>query len=440
MRPGSTSRGGAPEQRSASGSTSPIGTPGERVTIDPGLPCVALVVDRFPAEPFLARQAVALQHRGLDVHVLCQLTDDTPAAHALIADGDFGGRIHPWPDRDQPIRRVSAALGVLGAAARRSPGALVRSVRAEARLGRDSLVGRVLFDARLIAVGAEVVHFQFGDLARTRTHVSAGAGVALTSSFRGYDLAYAGLDEPGFYDELWPALDGAHTLGADLVARARRRGCPPELTWVLIPPAVDLDRFDPGGPGDDDHGGPFRVLSIGRLHWKKAHDQALAAVAAVGDAGVEVEYRIAGSGPTEEALRWAIDDLGLGDRVRLLGNIEPDEVIDQLRWADALLHPSLTEGFANAVVEAQAMRVPVVASDAEGLGENVVDGVTGYVVARRDVAACADRLVVLARDPELRRRLGEAGRRRVEERFSLDAQTEAFVDFFTAAARRRRRR
>ncbi|MEM9608208.1 MAG: glycosyltransferase family 4 protein [Actinomycetota bacterium] len=401
-------------------------------------PCVALVVDRFPAETFLAQQVVALRRRGVDLHVLCQIADDLPAAVALLDGADLDGRIHPWPDRDERLARFVAAGRTLARAARRSPGGLVRALRSELRAGTDGAVGRLLFDARLLAVGADVVHFQFGDLARARTHVARATDVAFSASFRGYDLTYAGLDEPSFYDDLWPALDGAHTLGVDLRSRARDRGAPADLAWTLIPPAVDLGRFDPGDRTQ--HDGPLRVLCLGRLHWKKAHDHAVAAVAAVRGAGVDVELRIAGSGDAEEAVRWAIDDLRMADRATLIGQLDPDEVVEQLRWADVLLHPSLTEGFANAVVEAQAMGVPVVASDAEGLRENVVDGVTGYVVARRDIGALVDRLLLLARDPDLRRRLGDAGRERAETHFSLDAQTDAFVDFFASTTQRRRRR
>jgi colanic acid/amylovoran biosynthesis glycosyltransferase len=93
--------------------------------------------------------------------------------------------------------------------------------------------------------------------------------------------------------------------------------------------------------------------------------------------------------------------------------------------ADVFMHPAVTEGFCNAVLEAQAMQRPVVCSDAGGLPENVVDGLTGFVVRRRDPAAIADRLAQLAADCALRRRMGEAGRRRVLESFTLHRQLDA---------------
>ena len=74
-------------------------------------------------------------------------------------------------------------------------------------------------------------------------------------------------------------------------------------------------------------------------------------------------------------------------------------VLGELRAADVLLHPAVSEGFGNAVMEAQAVEVPVVCTDADGLRENVVDGVTGLVVPRRDASALAAALERLAARP-----------------------------------------
>jgi colanic acid/amylovoran biosynthesis glycosyltransferase len=97
-----------------------------------------------------------------------------------------------------------------------------------------------------------------------------------------------------------------------------------------------------------------------------------------------------------------------------------------MRDADVLLHAAVSEGFCNAVMEAQAMELPVVCTDAGGLPENVADGESGFVVPRRDPAALSAKLEELARDFELRRRMGKAGRRRVLEKFQLSDQLDRF--------------
>jgi colanic acid/amylovoran biosynthesis glycosyltransferase len=127
-----------------------------------------------------------------------------------------------------------------------------------------------------------------------------------------------------------------------------------------------------------------------------------------------------------ESLAFARHQLGVETSVQFLGPCSRAQVREEMLGADVLLQPSVSEGFGNAVIEAQALALPVVCSDAGGLPENVVDGGTGFVVPRRDALALAEKLAVLGRDPTLRRRMGEAGRRRVVERFQLDDQIKAF--------------
>jgi hypothetical protein len=178
---------------------------------------------------------------------------------------------------------------------------------------------------------------------------------------------------------------------------------------------------------------PLRLLSVGRLHWKKGHEHALAAVRTLVDDGIDVTYRIAGDGDAREPLQYAVRDLGLTDHVELLGARTADEVRELLAWADVFVHPSITEAFGVAVAEAQAMGVPVVCSDAGGLPENVADGITGIVVPRRDPVAIADAVRRLASDPGLRSALGLAGRRRAETLLGIERQLDAFEQVYRTA-------
>jgi colanic acid/amylovoran biosynthesis glycosyltransferase len=120
----------------------------------------------------------------------------------------------------------------------------------------------------------------------------------------------------------------------------------------------------------------------------------------------------------------------------MLGAVKREAMPEVYANADILLHSALAEGFCNAVIEAQAMELPVVTTDAGGLPENVAHEVTGYVVPRRDASALTDKLELLARTEGLRKKLGEAGRRRVLERFDLDRQAEAFVALYRELAAR----
>lgn len=297
-----------------------------------------------------------------------------------------------------------------------------------------SILRRFYVDASIVARNPSIVHFEFGSLAADRTHLRELLGCRLVVSFRGFDLNYVGLENPSFYETVWKEIDVLHLLGRDVWSRALNRGCPSDKPHALIPPAIDAVFFSPGKrvyePSVGSEARPFRILSVGRLHWAKGYEYALQAVRGLIDRNVRCEYHIVGDGVYAGAVAFARHQLGLHATVELLGPRSPEEVKREYLWADAFLHPAVSEGFSNAVIEAQAMGLPVVCTDAGGLPENVANGETGYVVPRRDPDSLTEKLALLAHDVNLRRRMGIAGRERVMERFPIDRQLEAFAALY----------
>lgn len=404
---------------------------------------VALVVPVFPqvSETFIVNKALGLLDRGIDVHVVCS---SSPAANWAAYGEEH--RVHELRDRVHASLSKSLRPSALASSLRSVAG--LATTRGEAwRYLRndDAPIGRrvrdLVIDAALLSLSPDVVHFEFGTLAVGRMAVREHLGAAVTVSFRGYDLNYVGLDDPDHYREVWDHADGAHVLGADLWRRALHRGAPPDLSHTVITPAIDASAIVPTPARSGVLGGkrvPLRVLSVGRLHWKKGYDHALEAVAALRAQGIEVEYRIVGDGELLAAVAFWRRQLGLDDDVELLRAVPPAEVARQLAWADVFLHAATSEGFCNAVIEAQAHGVPVVCSDADGLPENVEHDVTGFVVPRRDPRGLAEGVARLAGDADLRARMGAAGRQRVERLFRLDDQIDAWVRFYEDAVERRR--
>ena len=398
---------------------------------------LVLVVPAFPklSETFIVSKFLGLLERGWDVHVVCNQSDPQEwARFPELQRSTIRARVHVvWPTRP---RWLAASL---------MPWALLRCIfqspraswryfrRGFERPGFD-ILKQFYLDAAHIALDPDIIHFEFGPLAVGRMVLKDALGCRITVSFRGYDLNYVGLDNTDYYDEVWEKADGIHLLGRDLWQRAQQRGCPSNKLHVLIPPAVDPVFFDPGERHHREVVGtperPLRLLSVGRLDWRKGYEYALEAVRLLEEGGIRCQYRIVGDGAYLEAVAFARHQLGLENSVELMGALSRDNVRREMLWADVFLHAAVSEGFCNAVVEAQAMRLPVVCSDAGGLPENIAHGATGFIVPRRDPRALAGRLLILARDPERRQRMGEAGRRRVVEKFRLPEQIEQFDRFY----------
>lgn len=397
---------------------------------------ILLIVQSFPktSETFIANKFAALVARGHNVKIVCNSSD--PKEWKRFPNLD-----HPtlqkrvlvnFPTSPRWLVALLFPFVFLKTLIRR-PAATLHYIRRGWALFGHGIIKRFYLDARLIAEQPNLIHFEFGALAVNRTYLGKLLSCKILVSFRGYDLNFSGLDNPHYYADVWKHADAFHFLGRDLRNRALRRGCPPDKPYALIPPAIDVERFKlpEKGRAQDSTQRPLRLLSVGRLEWKKGHEYALQAVAYLVQWGIPVEYRIIGNGAYLQAVAFTRHDLGLEKHVTLLGGLGADEVREQLAWADVFLHAAVSEGFCNAVIEAQAMQVPVVCTDADGLPENVEDGATGFVVPRRDPHALAEKIAVLAADPALRKRMGQAGRRRVIEKFGLANQVEAFSQFYT---------
>jgi len=170
------------------------------------------------------------------------------------------------------------------------------------------------------------------------------------------------------------------------------------------------------------------ILSVGRLCPEKAQATLIRVCARLLQTGLYHRLVLVGGGEMAQALRQEARELGVEHAVFLAG-----EVLDPsgfYRDADVFALSSVAEGMPNALMEAQLCGLPAVTTDAGGAGEVVVDGETGFVVPVGDEASFAAALQRLLEDPELRRRMGEAGRRRMLEEFSVERMVREIDQLF----------
>ena len=212
---------------------------------------------------------------------------------------------------------------------------------------------------------------------------------------------------------------------------------------VVVYDGVDLRRFAPDqaacrqarealGPGD-----AYPVVAIvGQIiQWKGQREFVLAA-ARVAKAYPGARFLVVGEAVfrthltrpyKEEVVRLAAE-LGLGDRIRFTGFC--DDVRPFIAAADILALASWEEPLGVVQLEAMALGKPVVATNGGGVPEILEDGVTGLLVPPRYPEAMAHAIVALAADPDRLRRMGQAGRRRVESLFGLDSHARAVEEVY----------
>jgi len=182
--------------------------------------------------------------------------------------------------------------------------------------------------------------------------------------------------------------------------------------------------------------GALVVATVGNIRRVKGHDVFIKAAASVVAQFPQVSFNIAGDVLEPDyfaELETLIRNLNLSDRFHFAGGVA--NLREYLSTADIFVLPSRSEGFSNAIVEAMAASLPVVATDVGGNAEAVTEGVNGLIVPAEDPAALASAILRLLSDPSKAREMGAAGKKLAAEKFTTDAMmhqiTQAYASLLT---------
>jgi len=176
------------------------------------------------------------------------------------------------------------------------------------------------------------------------------------------------------------------------------------------------------------------VLCVSNFYPYKGHEELVEVASRIVPDFQNVIFLMIGrDSGTMEATRARVLERGIDGSVRFVGS--RTDVPDLLRASDLFVHPSREEGFSNAILEAMAAGLPVVACDVGGNPEAVVDGETGRLVPPRDPEQFSAAVVELITDESKRKTFGEAGLRRAAERFSLDRMVGEMESLYESLVR-----
>jgi glycosyltransferase involved in cell wall biosynthesis len=261
-------------------------------------------------------------------------------------------------------------------------------------------------------------------------------GIPFSFGGHAYDIYRHGGD--AFLEPKLRAASFVHTTTEAGAAYLRERAGGAAVNIILA--RRGLDQLPPT-PERDTATRPIRLLSVGRLVPKKGHEHQLAACALLQSWGVPFVAKVVGDGPLRDELQRRIDRSGLGSVVTLCGVLSPEQVVAEYRWADVFWHTGVVDpdgdrdGLPNVVPEAFAHGLPVISSRTPGPTEAVAHETSGLIVDVSNASELAGAVKRLADDAALRQRLGENGRRWVEENFLISRNTGILARAFRDVSR-----
>ncbi|MBI3802128.1 MAG: glycosyltransferase family 4 protein [Deltaproteobacteria bacterium] len=396
---------------------------------------LAYLVSQYPAisHTFILREVRYLRAEGFDIH-LASINNPDRAAAQLTQEEREEAQVTYYVKPAGLSGALKAHLSTLLA----RPLAYLHGLLFALRLGGFDLQGMVygfFYFVEAVMIGQWM---QEKELSHLHVHFATPAStVGLIGSkifpFT-FSLTVHGPDE--FYEvtryRLSEKITGASFLCCiGTYARSQLMKLSEVAEWEkfeLTPLGVDLAVFTP--QPFRPHPAPFTILCVGRLVPAKGQHILLAAVERLVKAGRQVRLCLVGDGPDRARLEEKVRVQGLEPYVTFAGAVNQDRIRALYAEADVFALASFAEGIPVVLMEAMAMSIPCVTTYITGIPELIRDGIDGLLVPPADAAALADAIVRLMDDPALRQRLGEAGRRRVQDKYDLNRNTAALAALF----------
>ena len=385
---------------------------------------VAYVLKVFPrlSETFVLNEVLELQEQGVDVQIFSLKAPTEPRFHASLAQLERDVIYLPPPRPSVIWPAIQSELESIGLEAASIGRAFQRCLRSEDPAELKHFLQALLLVAHVRKRGIQHVHAHFATSATRVTllaHLLSGLGFSFTAHAK--DIYHRQADH-SLIKEALNRCSFAVTVTDYNVAQLGR------VAPVGVPKIHRIyngTRLDLLAPVEEVSAGPPTIVAVGRLVEKKGFRYLLEACHFLHQQGMEFRCRIIGTGDQEEQLLNQIEDLELGRLVSLLGARSHQAVMEELARCRLAVLPCIVgkdgnrDALPTVLLEAMALRKPVVSTDLQGVNEIVDDSETGFLVPQRDSTSLARAIAKLLSDRRLARALGKTGREKAERLFDL---------------------
>ena len=278
----------------------------------------------------------------------------------------------------------------------------------------------------------EVIHCHFGTVASQLIFLKKiFPSIRFITTFHQYDLRI-GLEKGGeIYRELFRLADYIISICSYNREHLKTLGCP-ERKLFDHHNGIDLQEFSPSPDRNDN--GTHIITTVARLVEQKNIPFALDVIKALKDQNkYKFKYCLIGNGHLKNEIDKKIHELDIADCVVHLGELSSDDVIKKLQETDVFFLPSRFEAFPTVLLEAQAVGVPVVATDVGGTRETFINEKSGYLIAHNDLREAVSRIAYLLDNESIRDQFGKMGRLFVEENFDISKLNRRLAQLYQSS-------
>lgn len=255
--------------------------------------------------------------------------------------------------------------------------------------------------------------------------------VPVIISARGSQLTVYPSTEHGYERKIRESLaaaDYVHAVSQSMADVCIRFGANRDRIYVNYN-GIEIDRLKKS-QNRKSTGDKLQLISTGTLMWRKGFLWQLQLIKKLNKTGIKARLKIIGDGPNRQGLQYTILRLGIQDTVTLEGQKPQDEVIKNLQAADIYISTSTAEGLSNAVLEAVACGLPVIAFDCEGMSEVIEEGHNGFIVPFGDIESMAEKIRNLYNNRQMIKTMGSEGALMAVEKFDYRIHVSIMLEFY----------
>lgn len=315
------------------------------------------------------------------------------------------------------------------------PHAFIKAVKngANSSKGYKQRLLDIIVYTKVYAYNPDVIHFQWAThLVDFRKLLLAGEFKCVVS-LRGMHINVSPILDAKLassYRKMFPLVAGFHAVSNHIATEAEKYNVDFSRTAIIYSMLPDRI-FNHFKKSTNPIRKPLSILSIGRFHWQKGYGYGIDAIYQLKLRGILAHYTIVAGNDIPEEYIYLVNKLNITDQIKFVDRIEYEQIPSLMSAHSVLLLPSIAEGIANVVLEAMAVGLPVISSDAGGMSEVIIDRVTGWLVPLANPVAISDAITgYLNTDEKALLEIRANAYNWVRENHDANKQIRKFVDFY----------
>ena len=395
---------------------------------------IAFIVGGFPtlSETFILNQITGLLDLGCDIEIFAVSKNNEKKVHPDIEKYNLMERVHYFDVPHNKIKRFLKAIYLIIINFYKSPQKILSALDI-IKYGRTALSLRLLYYLiPFVNKKFDIIQCHFGSIGNIGAPlIQLGIEGKLVTMFHGCDIR-EGIEKGGkIYRQLFNYGDCFLAISDYNYKNLVQFGANPDKI-VFHSVGIEIDKFPFKWQEKSKIPTPIVVLTVARLVEEKGLKYSIMAINEIlkKNPNLALKYYIVGEGPLEESLKNLVKELKLEGVVKYLGSMDQMQIAKEMLKAHIFLLPSISEALPVVLMEAQAVGLPVIATNVGSVAEVVVDGKSGFLVPERDVNALIEKLEYLIENPEIWPKMGSYGRKFIEEKYSIKKLNQKLVGIY----------